>query len=62
MTDKTLLANGNPKPDPLAAHRCRACLLSAEPERRRCARRRMRREGGTDAQIRRIQLSGKSER
>ncbi|NDV48493.1 MULTISPECIES: hypothetical protein [unclassified Salipiger] len=44
----------------LATHQCRACLMCADPERRRCARDRMRAEGIGKAEIDHLQLSNKS--
>lgn len=60
MTSNHLLSNDKIKNSDLMAHRCRTCLMCADPERRRCARDRMLSEGFREAEIDHLQLSNKT--
>ncbi|MCA0939754.1 hypothetical protein LCM08_08225 [Salipiger pacificus] len=60
MTSKYLLNNDKNHIKDLAAHKCRACLMCADPERQRCARDRMLADGFGKAAIEHLQLSNKS--
>ncbi|MCA0996662.1 MULTISPECIES: hypothetical protein [Roseobacteraceae] len=59
MSNKHLLINDKIQNPDLAAHKCRTCLMCADPERRRCARDRMLSDGIRRAEIDRLQLSNK---
>ncbi len=60
MTNNHLLGNDKIQNPDLLAHKCRACLMCADPERRRCARARMLSEGVREAEIDHLQLSNKT--
>ncbi|WP_353474655.1 hypothetical protein PVT71_22160 [Salipiger sp. H15] len=60
MSTNHLLGNEKIQNADLASHKCRSCLLCADPERRRCARDRMRAEGFGEAEITHLQLSNKT--